>query len=320
MGSSRRYTFLFFIFGLLIITGCSKTSKLKPQQGFINVKGGKIWYRVEGSGNNTPVLLIHGGPGFTSYYLNPLGALSKDRPVIMFDLLGCGRSDKVNDTSLFTHKEQVEQVRQLLSHLDVKDYYLYGHSCGAALATEYYLKHSEGIKGIVLASPFLSAKLWRQDADSLLAVMPMPARKILQNHLKGLKQDTAALHSAINTYYDTYYERVHPLSADVDSAMATAGKPMTDYMWGVNDLYPIGTLGTYDRTAALHLIKVPVLFVAGQFDAVWPSTLRFYQSLIQGSQLAMIKNASHTTMHDNPKADVAVLTRFFKQLDAKADR
>ena len=306
---------LLYIF--LILIGCKDSSGLSPQQGFVNVKGGKIWYRATGSGNKTPVVLVHGGPGFTSYYLNPLLALSDDRPVIQFDLLGCGRSDRITDTLLFTHPEQVQQIQTLLGHLKVKNFYLYGHSCGAALAMEYYLIHPEGIKGVILASPFLSAKLWRRDADSLVAALPMPGRQVLQNSLKGLLQDSVAFKNAMNLYYDAYYERVHPLSADVDSALATAGKPMGDYMWGTNDLYPTGTLRKYDRTAVLHKITVPVLFIAGEFDAARPATVRYYQSLVPRSQFALIPDASHTTMHDNPKADVAVLRRFFRHLDLK---
>jgi proline iminopeptidase len=30
----------------------------------------------------TPLLLVHGGPGFPSYYLSPLEALADERPVI----------------------------------------------------------------------------------------------------------------------------------------------------------------------------------------------------------------------------------------------
>ena len=313
----RHISWLFLFCSCLAFIGCNNPSELKPQQGFVNVNGGKIWYRVTGSGNKTPVLLVHGGPGFTSYYLNPLLKLSKERPVIMFDLLGCGRSDKITDTLLFTHQEQVKEIQQLLAHLKVENFYLYGHSCGAALATEYYLKHPQGIKGLVLASPFLSAKLWRQDADSLIADMPMPARLILQRTLNGFQRDTATFKGAINVYYDMYYERVHPLSADVDSAIATASKPMGDYMWGTNDLYPTGSLATYERTTKLRQITVPLLFVAGQFDAARPATVRYYQSLVPGSDFALIPNASHTTMHDNPNADVAVLTKFFRQLDEK---
>ena len=36
---------------------------LQPGEGFVSVPGGRVWYRVVGSGPRTPLLLVHGGPG-----------------------------------------------------------------------------------------------------------------------------------------------------------------------------------------------------------------------------------------------------------------
>jgi hypothetical protein len=44
-------------------------------EGFIEVPGGRVWYRSVGEGG-IPLLGLHGGPGFTHYYLEPLEALS----------------------------------------------------------------------------------------------------------------------------------------------------------------------------------------------------------------------------------------------------
>jgi proline iminopeptidase len=47
------------------------------------------------STDGLPLLVCHGGPGIPSDYLFPLiGQLR--RPVIFFDQLGCGRSDRPN--------------------------------------------------------------------------------------------------------------------------------------------------------------------------------------------------------------------------------
>jgi hypothetical protein len=54
--------------------------------GYVPVQGGRAWYRINGSGHfasgQTPLLVIHGGPGFSHHYLLALSALSVDRPVI----------------------------------------------------------------------------------------------------------------------------------------------------------------------------------------------------------------------------------------------
>ncbi|MBC7383624.1 MAG: alpha/beta fold hydrolase, partial [Bacteroidia bacterium] len=128
-------------------------AQLYPHEGYIDVKGGKLWYRIVGSGNKTPLLLLHGGPGSSSYYLNPLKELAVDRPVIFFDQLGCGRSSRITDTSLMTLDNYVDEVAQLKKALGITDYFLYGHSWGTMLGIDYYLKHPEGIKAIVFGSP-----------------------------------------------------------------------------------------------------------------------------------------------------------------------
>jgi hypothetical protein len=38
----------------------------QPGQGFIDVPGGPVWYKVTGTGPGLPILALHGGPGGTS--------------------------------------------------------------------------------------------------------------------------------------------------------------------------------------------------------------------------------------------------------------
>jgi proline iminopeptidase len=46
------------------------------------------------------------------YYLEPLTALANDRPLILLDQLGCGRSDRIQDTTLMTIEAYVDQLEQ----------------------------------------------------------------------------------------------------------------------------------------------------------------------------------------------------------------
>ena len=55
--------------------GC-RSHTLSPGEGFVDVSGGRIWYRIVGDGPGTPLLLLHGGPGVPSVYLKPLEALA----------------------------------------------------------------------------------------------------------------------------------------------------------------------------------------------------------------------------------------------------
>ena len=52
------------IFLLILTLFFSCTQKRIPEEGFINVEGGKVWYKIVGADKQkTPMLLLHGGPG-----------------------------------------------------------------------------------------------------------------------------------------------------------------------------------------------------------------------------------------------------------------
>ena len=59
------------------------------EEGSIDVTGGRVWYRREGGGDRIPLLILHGGPGAASYYVEPLAErLAAHRPTIVYDQLG----------------------------------------------------------------------------------------------------------------------------------------------------------------------------------------------------------------------------------------
>ena len=155
-----RLIYLFILF-LTIACGSSNDTNpyLKSEFGYVEVKGGKIWYGILGEGVEAPYLYLHGGPGGKSeggVYLNDI---SDERPIILMDQLGGGLSTYHEDTTLLQVDEFVEQVKALTDELNLNEFYLTGHSWGTALALEYYLKYPKGIKGIVFNSPYFSTSL-----------------------------------------------------------------------------------------------------------------------------------------------------------------
>lgn len=51
---------------------------LPAGESMLPVPDGKIWYKKSGTGGGTPLILVHGGPGFNSFYLKPLEALGSE--------------------------------------------------------------------------------------------------------------------------------------------------------------------------------------------------------------------------------------------------
>jgi proline iminopeptidase len=98
---------------------------MTEEEGYIEVPGGRVWFRSvgESAGGRAPLLCLHGGPGFTHNYLEPLEVLADRRRVIFYDQLGCGNSerpDDPNDLSLWTVERFVEEVAQVRAALGLE--------------------------------------------------------------------------------------------------------------------------------------------------------------------------------------------------------
>lgn len=302
---------------ILLFNTFQATAQLYPHEGYINVKGGKVWYRIVGSGNKTPLLLLHGGPGSTSYYLNPLNELVKDRPVIFFDQLGCGRSSRITDTSLMTLNNYVDEVEQLKKALGITEYFLYGHSWGTMLGIDFYLKHPEGIKAIIFSSPLFSTDLWINDAKILIKTLPDSVQHIINVNEQNQTYSSPDYQRAVQIYYHYFLRKTERHQTDIDSTEKSIGENVYEYMWGPSEFKATGTLKNYNRVQDLHKITVPVLFICGEYDEARPATVKYYQSLLPGSQLIVIKNSAHVTMIDNTEDNNKVIEDFLMKLDNK---
>jgi proline iminopeptidase len=129
----RRTAALITGFAVLLLPVAA--AAVEPGEGFVEVTGGRVWYRVVGSGAATPVLLLHGGPGFTSHYLEAVGRLADERPVVFYDQLGAGRSDRPEDLTLWKAERFVEELAQIRAALGLEKVHLLGHSWGDGTRT-----------------------------------------------------------------------------------------------------------------------------------------------------------------------------------------
>ncbi|HEV8504074.1 MAG TPA: proline iminopeptidase-family hydrolase [Chitinophagaceae bacterium] len=301
---------------IILLNGCQQHKELQPGEGFIDVDGGKVWYRIVGSGEKTPVIVLHGGPGAPSYYLKPLSPLGADRKLIFYDQLGCGKSDHSVDTTKMTVDHFVDELKTVVDHFGLKEFYLYGQSWGTMLGTDYYLKYPLGIKAIILSSPAISIPRWLSDADTLLSTLPDSIQNAVRTNELNKTYDSPAYQNAIQVYYQNFLARKLPWSADIDSTFMQLGKSY-QYMWGPSEFTAEGALKTYDRTNRLGEIKVPTLFMAGEFDEARPTTVQYYQSLVPGAKFEIIKGAGHLTMQDKPEENNKVIIDFLNGLEKK---
>ncbi|MBT8385169.1 MAG: proline iminopeptidase-family hydrolase, partial [Bacteroidia bacterium] len=272
------------------------------KEGFVNVEGGKIWYKIVGSGDGIPLLVMHGGPGSRSCTMIPgLSLLSDKRPVIFYDQLGSGNSDRPKDTALYKIDRFVNEIDLLRSALDLKELHILGHSCGGTFLIEYMVtKRPKGVRSIIFSSPMLSTPIWIKDANILLSQLPEPLQDTIRKY-ENIKNYTAAEYlKATDSFYARHLSRKSwPYQKTVDCENIPGfNTDIYNYMWGPTEFTATGTLKDFDRTADLGSITQPILFITGEYDEARPETIFKFQKLSKNADVEIIEDAAHTTMVD----------------------
>ena len=313
--------------GLVLFAACSDKPKsqaasqpsgppgLTTREGFLDVPDGRVWYHVAGASSATPVILLHGGPGYSSFYLRVLDSLGFDRPTIRYDQLGGGKSTRITDTLLFTIPHFVAELDSLRRALATDQVYLLGHSWGTILAVEYYRAHPEHVAGLILASPALDIPEWEHHARELVKTLPDSAQQAIRRAEKTGNFTAPDYQAALGAFYDRYVW-LHPVQPDLDSTLQTVNELIYNYMQGPSEFTIVGTLRRYDAKPFLPQIRVPTLYTVGDVDEANPTTVKHFADLTPGAQVAVIPSAAHITTWDNPVAMLSVTRTFLRHVDS----
>lgn len=126
-----------------------------------------------------PLVVIHGGPSVPCDYLLPLvDVLSPPRSIILFDQLGCGRSDRPINLEDYSIDLVVQDLHLLIQSLKISKFHLYGQSFGGIVAYEYLKKFNPtSCASVILSSTPTSIALVEQEAQRLLLETNQPTPK-----------------------------------------------------------------------------------------------------------------------------------------------
>lgn len=302
---------------LIDLGGCAdRNAHISPGEGRVAVPGGNVWYRVVGGGKGIPLIVLHGGPGLPSHYLERLSRLGDERPVIFYDQLGCGRSDRPTDTNLWRLERFVAELAEVRRALGLKEVHLLGHSWGTQLAVEYMLTRPRGVQSLVLSSPCLSIPRWTRDAQRLFATLPPDVQQTLRRHERAGTTQSDEYQTTVIEYYKLYVCRMEP-PAEMQQALEGMGHEVYEFMWGPSEFTATGTLKDYDCTARLAELTLPVLFTCGRYDEATPEATAYYQDLVPGAQLVVFENSAHQAMLEETERYEEVLRAFLREHDRR---
>ena len=292
---------------------------MNVKEGKIQLKSGfQVWVRRIGNADGIPLLTLHGGPGSGHDYLEPLEKLATDRPVILYDQLGCGKSNRPDDRSLWRMERFVAEVDEVREALNLQEVHLFGQSWGGMLAIEYMLTQPEGVASLILADSCASMPQLEQEIKRLKSELPNETIAILDRFEASGDFQNPEYRAAVVEFYKRHVCR---LSSMPDCLLRTTenlkNNAVYETMNGPNELVITGNLRNWDRTGRLSELSVPTLILAGRYDEVTPACSETLHQGIAGSQLTVFEKSSHIPHIEEENKYLRVVSGFLSQVDAK---
>jgi proline iminopeptidase len=292
----------------------SAKGSLKIEDGYKEINGTRLYYKTIGSG--TPIVILHGGPGFNhTYFLPQMQELAKKYKLIFFDQRTCGRSERLVDSAHLQLLNQIEDVEGIRKAFGIDNMILMGHSFGGLLAENYAIKYPEHLKALILVNPSAHESRYTIETsenqkkrytkeDSLERV------EIMQTDDFKRKEHTAYEKLFRINLRSTFYDRNL-----VDSI--TIWLPEDFYfrnsLWKwvsiENWFYNIGT--------EMANILCPVLIIHGDHDPLPQKAIDDLHDRIIHSRVVTLKNCGHFPFIEAKKDFFASITKFVNELEKK---
>ena len=286
------------------------------QEGMIKVTGGKVWYGIYGKGDKPPILILHGGPGASHYYLLPFFKEFSDvtgRAVVFYDQLGCGRSERPGNPALWTVEKFRERLSEVVTALSLTEFNLWGHSWGTQLALAYAATKPKGLLSLSLNSPIIDILTYRADLQKLLKTLSQEVQDGINNNQLGSEPYLKAQ----STFYSNFLHTAEPLPDCFLKAFGDEQFGLESYRTtvGTDELNYTGNLKHRDDSHLLSEVAVPIWFVCGKNDIARPERCMEYNKTVVGSAIAIFPNSSHSYFDEERTAYLLALADFVKKHD-----
>jgi proline-specific peptidase len=286
-------------------------------EGRIPFRGFHTWYRDLGPEEGVPLVCLHGGPGSTHHYFQPLEHLVEEgRRLVVYDQLGCGGSDRPDDPDLWTVELFLDELRTLREALGLDRIHLLGTSWGAMLAIEYALTQPGGLVSLTLNSPPTSAETWTAEAARLRDELPEHHRRAIERHEAAGTLDHPEYKAAEDEFWRRHVLRIDPPPDFVLRGKAGKGTPVYRSLWGLSEWNANGKLHDWDVRDRLSEIRVPTLVTSGRYDECTPKLAEDAQRGIPGAERVLFEESSHSAYAEEPERFRAVLADFLARAEA----
>ena len=258
--------------------------ELEWQRGTVQSAGEDIYWELTsvGSDDDRPVVVLsHGAGGTHAVWYQQVPLLGEHFRIVTWDSRGFGNSS--NRTDAPGAEAAAGDMSNVLDYLQIDAAHLVGQSMGGWHSVAFAAAHGDRVHSLTLADSV--GGLWTDELRDALAVFQStgglsgPARELVGGHpalwfgTANRDRSHAFLYQSLGSFHTP--------------PMAKLG----------------ATLSWTLAHAEIASLGVPVLFLAGEHDAIFPAaSLRRSSELIDGAQYVEIPDAGHSPYFEQPEA------------------
>jgi len=252
-------------------------------------------------GSGPPVVLMHGFPDSTHLYDRLVPYLAGRRPIVRFDFLGWGRSDKPAGYP-YTATNQAGDLAAVVGALDERlgagPLVLVAHDASGPPAIDWALAHPGRVQTLVLLNTYYhwtpalrrppaialySTPVVRAAARDLVRRRPDLDRRLYTWQVGQFIQDPAVRNRLVPQLYKQFL-------------------PARPAFWRLNDDLLGAVLARRRRIGDMRRFGPPVRVVFGARDRYLnPRVARNFAALFPHSELHLIDGAGHYVQVDQPQ-------------------
>lgn len=276
----------------------------------------RLHWERHGNGPGTPVLMIMGLGADLHGWERQVPALAVDRPVIVFDNRGVGRSDK--PLGPYTTAELADDAVSVMNLAGVRVAHVIGMSLGGMIAQQVAIRHAPRVRSLALLSTYA-----RGDAGT---------RATAEQGAAAARFDLGAVMRAMDAAPEggaTLDART--LMAFLMPLVFSAEFLATQRAW-LKQFYerslsygfsPVGFAGqvaavmSHDATNELARLAMPTLVVTGTRDRLVPSRhSTTLAAAIPGARLVELEGGTHGINFERADELNALLNDWLREVEA----
>ena len=285
------------------------TTAVQAREGHVEVIGGRIWYRIVGDTDATPLVTVHGGPGATHDYLEPL------RPS---PTSAGGSSTTSSAPATPTYPTSLASGPTTDSSTS---------SAGSSMPSGWSVSTCSASRGGPSSPPNTRSPAGASGQRG--PVRPVPEHAPLRRRLRrpaGGPPGPGARHvrpprggrdhrrRGIPGGLHEYFFRRHVCRLEHPPAAAQytfthINPAIYERMQGPNEMRITGIHKDYDITDRLGQLSVPALFVCGRHGSTRPEDTAWYHSLVPDAELVVFEHSSHLPHLEEPEPYLQALRR-----------